>query len=152
MTNIDTLLKKKRMVKNNHSLSEKGRSEGFVRKTGYEDFDGEFYSLWITTNKTITDGYEIPYLSDEFYQVIKYDFLEKYDPTPIKINKGELQIISLVQKYPMFYPLFRDLKSNNPKAPIAKKKIDALWGQGGLFKGEKYGIRGSSGEDDKSPL
>lgn len=135
--------KEKRMIKNNHNLAEKGRCEGFVRKSGYEEFDGEFYSLWITTNKSITDGYEIPYLSEEFYKIltVQYDFLEKYDPNPIKTHKGEFHRTSLVKKYPMFYPLFRDLTSKT-QTVIAKKKIETLWGQVCLELERRYREKG----------
>lgn len=135
--------KEKRMVKNTHPLSERGRTEGFVRKSGYESFDGEFYSLWITTNKSISDGYEIPYLSEEFYKVMatQYEFLETYDPNPIKVNKGEIMVVSMMTKYPMFFPLFRDLSSRKKMVPN-KKKIELFWGQVCLELEKRYEAKG----------
>lgn len=119
----------KKIIKNNHPFAEKGRMENLIRKSGYEDYDGEYYSLWITTNKTSSDGYEIPYLPDNLYPLLKqqYEFLETYDPHPKIANKSEVRKVSLNKEFPKFYPLFRDLSSRK-KIVICKRKIAKLWG------------------------
>lgn len=116
----------KKMVKN--LGGEKGRREGFIRMSHYSGLSNfEKECLWISTNKSMNQGYELNYFSEELFEVIKYqlDFLMKFK---LGEKRSKVCVVGGVDKnYPKFYFLFRDICSGDGMNPVSKSKVYKLW-------------------------
>lgn len=126
------------LVVNNAKIgNEKGRQEGLLQKLpsgvlGITDILG----LHITTNKTSSDGYDIPWVCDELLNAIKfqYQWLKKYSPYPELRGRevlGRIMTNEAKEIGAKFYCLFRDpsqRKTDDQSKPPSAHSISKAWG------------------------
>lgn len=128
----------KAMIRNRHLFaSNENRSEGVIQLVpsgiiGIDDIVG----LYITTNKSSKDGYDIPWVCEELLDSLKnqFEWLSQYSPLPELRGRESLgkMVGENLEKYgKKFYPLFRDPtaeKKDDPYAPAAGHRIKYAWG------------------------
>lgn len=117
---------------------DRGRKEGVfqVIPSGMLDVV-DIIGVWVPVNKTSDRGYHIPWVSDDFLRLMRYqhEWVRQYagNPNPygiIEVQGHRNQPEEWVQRQSKFFCLFRDPtveRIPDPSLPVSKQKLLKLW-------------------------